>query len=67
MSKEDSKSIKVINKGGPFGGVYFLTIIGAAVYFVQQSSGFWGFIGALLKGLVWPAFVIHRALDLLNM
>lgn len=64
MGKED-KTVKIINKGGPFGGVYFLTIIGAAVYFVQQSDGFWGFIGALLQGLVWPAFAVHRALELL--
>ncbi len=61
------KSIKVINKGGgPFGGVYFLTIIGAVVYFVQQSAGFWGFILAVLKGIVWPAFVVHEVLGLLN-
>jgi hypothetical protein len=61
------KSIKVINKGGgPFGGVYFLTIIGAAVYFVQNSAGFWGFILALLKALVWPAFVTYHVLGLLN-
>ncbi len=61
-----SKSVKVINRGGPFGGVYFLTIIGAAVYFAQHSTGFWGFILALLKACVWPAYVIHRALELLN-
>lgn len=61
------KSVKVINKGGgPFGGVYFLTIIGAAVYFVQNSVGFWGFILALLKALVWPAFVTYHVLGLLN-
>lgn len=57
---------KVINQGGPFGGAYFVTIIGAAVYFVQNSVGFWGVILALLKALVWPAFVVYRALELLN-
>lgn len=60
------KTVKVINKGGPFGGVYFLTIIGAAIYFVQNSEGFWGVMLALLKALVWPAFVTYEALNLLG-
>jgi hypothetical protein len=61
--------VKVVNKSGaaPFGGVYFLTIVGAAVYYVQHSAGFWGFLLALLKGLVWPAFVTYRALELLHL
>lgn len=67
MSKEDSRPVKVINKGGPLGGAYFVTVIGAAVYFVQQSEGFGEFLVALLKALVWPGFVVHRALELLNM
>lgn len=66
MAKPSNKSVKVINKGGSFGGMYFLTFIGAAVYFVQNSEGFWGFMLAILEAAVWPAFVIHRALQLLN-
>jgi hypothetical protein len=61
------KSVKIINKGhAPFGGAYFLTFIGAAVYFVQNSVGFWGAIGGILQAAVWPAFVMHRVLQLLN-
>ena len=65
MTKRD-KSVKVINKSGPFGGTYFLTVIGAAVYFVQHSVGFWGFVLALLKAAVWPAIVMHQTLVLLK-
>lgn len=57
-------SVKVINNGG-FGGAYFIAMIGAAVYFVQHSVGFWGFILALLKACVWPAFLIHTSFKLL--
>lgn len=64
MTKD--KTVKAMNAGAPFGGAYFLTFIGAAVYFVQNSEGFWGFILALLKAAVWPAFAVHRALELLN-
>jgi hypothetical protein len=61
------KSVKVINRAAPFGGIYCLTIIGAAVYFCQHASGFWGVVGALLKSLVWPAFVTHRVFQVLGM
>lgn len=64
MAKE---TVKVINKGGPLGGAYCLTFIGAAVYFVQQAQGFGEFLVAILKALVWPAFVMHRVLELLNL
>lgn len=66
MTKIENKSVKVINRGGPLGGAYFITYIGAAVYFVQHSIGFWGFILALLKAAVWPAYVIHSVLGLLH-
>ncbi len=53
---------------GGLGFAYFLTIIGAAVYFIQRSTGgFWGGVVGLLKALVWPAFVIYRVLGLLQM
>lgn len=60
-----AKSMKVINKGS-FGGVYFLAFIGTAVYFVQHSSGFWGVVVALLKAMVWPAYLVHQAFVLLK-
>lgn len=58
-------SVKVINNGG-FGGAYFFAMIGAAVYFAQHSIGFWGFILAMLKAIVWPAFLIHTGFKLLG-
>jgi len=60
------KSTKVIYKGAPFGGVYLVTYVGAAVYFVQRSTGLFGFIWALLKAMVWPGFVVHNVLVLLR-
>jgi len=50
-------------KGGCF---YFLGIIGSAVYFIYNTSGFWGVILALLKALVWPAFLIYGLLKYLG-
>lgn len=65
MAKENT--IKVINKGGPMGFVLFAAWIGAVVYFVQQSAGFGEFVVAFLKACVWPAFVMHRVLELLSL
>ena len=65
MPKRDT-SVNVINKSGPLGGAYFLTFIGAAVYFVHHAFGFWGMALALLKAAVWPAIVIHQVLVLLK-
>ena len=44
------------------GGVYGLGFIGAAVYYISQSTGFWMGVLGILKALVWPAFLIYEAL-----
>lgn len=49
-----------------FGSLAFITYVGAAWYFLQVSYGFWDSILALLKALVWPAFLIHRVFELLR-
>ncbi len=60
-----SKKTKVVHDHGAWGGSYFLTFVGAAVYWAQASTGFGEFVVALLKAMVWPAFVMHRVLELL--
>lgn len=51
--------VTVAQSQNPLGFAYFLGIIGSAVYFVQQVDGFWPVVGALLKALVWPAFMTY--------
>lgn len=60
-----SKKVEVVNKG-PGGFIFLLTYIGAAIYFVQSNEGFWGFVLGLLQAAVWPAFLIHRVFQLLQ-
>jgi hypothetical protein len=64
---EGEKTIRVRNTSAPFGGLYLLTIIGAAVYFIEQADGFWEGVLGLLKAFVWPAFAVYRALELMNL
>ena len=50
-----------------FGGVYCLIVLGAAVYYLQHSMGFWAGVLGILKALVWPAMIAYKAFGLLNM
>ncbi len=59
------QTTKVINNSQA-NCVFFLAYIGAAVYFVQQSSGFFGFIWALIKAIVWPAILTFNGLEALK-
>ncbi len=49
------------------GGAYFLGVVGAAVYFIMHTSGFWNIVLAILKALVWPAFVVFGLLKFLGL
>lgn len=64
MAKD--KTVKVINEHGSAGYVLFMAWIGALIYFVQQSEGFWEFILAILQSFVWPAYVAYEVLKLLG-
>lgn len=64
MTRND-RAIKVVNKGSS-GFVMFVAYVGAAIYFIQQASGFWAVILALLKAAVWPAYVLYHVLQLLR-
>jgi hypothetical protein len=49
---------------GTGGAVYGLGVIGAAVYYIQQATGFWMGVLGILKALVWPAFLVYKLLGL---
>jgi hypothetical protein len=52
---------KYYSSGHSGSAIYGLGFIGAAIYFISTSSGFWmGFVG-FLKAIVWPAFLIYKA------
>jgi len=71
MSKEGCEKVYVKNNwhqngGGAWGGFYFMGIIGSAVYFLQQSVGFWPGVVSILKAIVWPAFLVYQLFQLLK-
>ncbi|MCV9386428.1 hypothetical protein [Reichenbachiella ulvae] len=54
------------NFGGSPSCIYFLGMIGAAVYFISNAAGFWAGVLGFLKALVWPAFFVFEAFQYLS-
>jgi hypothetical protein len=50
--------------GSVFGGTYFLAFIGAAIYYIQQSTTFGEGVVGVLKALVWPAIVAYKVFSI---
>lgn len=53
---------KVIHRNTSSNAVYFLGMIGAAVYYISAATGFWTGVVGVLKAIVWPAFLVYEAL-----
>jgi len=61
-----TKNFKKMGKSGGAGSgpVYGLGFIGALVYYLHISSGFGSSVVAILKAIVWPAFLVYHLLGL---
>ena len=66
MAKGDSSLVKITHEHGPSGFMFFVAYVGAVVYFFQLQPDFWGFILALIKAAVWPAFLLYHVLQALH-
>ena len=69
MSTEERKMTHkhMTNNAAAWGFPSLVAYIGAAIYFVGTTNGaFWAVIGALLKAMVWPGFVVYHVLQLLG-
>jgi hypothetical protein len=47
---------------GSGNAVYGLGFIGAAIFYISQSTTFWTGLLGILKALVWPAFLVYKLL-----
>ena len=59
--KEINFNIKK-SKSCPGGAIYGLGFIGAAIYYISQSTSFWMGVLGILKAIVWPAFLVYELL-----
>ena len=56
-----------VGDSGFLGGVYGMAFLGAAVYFIQHATGFWMGVVGFIKAIFWPAVVLYKVLELLNL
>jgi len=49
-------------KCGGCGGIYFFGFLGAAIYYIQQSTTFWQGVLGFLKAAIWPVFLVYKLL-----
>jgi len=47
--------------------LWFLGMIGAAIYFIGNAEGFWAGVLGFLKALVWPVFVVLKLMEFLKL
>jgi hypothetical protein len=47
------------------GATYGLGFIGAAIWYISTSTGFWMGVIGFFKALVWPAFLVYEAFKFL--
>lgn len=57
---------KVIHHNSSSNAVYGLGLIGAAIYYISQATGFWMGVLGFLKAIVWPAFLVYEVLKQLG-
>lgn len=46
--------------------VYGFGLIGALIYFIKTATGFWMGALGILKAFVWPAVLVYKMLENLN-
>jgi len=46
------------------GGIYFFGFLGAAIYYLSNTTGFWNGVLGILKAIIWPVFVVMKILGL---
>ena len=67
MNKKGSKKVAA-STGSPSNAVYGLGMIGSFIYYLHFHSGtFWLVVLAVLKAIVWPAFVVYHLLVLMHL
>lgn len=54
------------NAGGGGGAVYGLGLIGAIIYFLQNTQGLGEILIGILKSIVWPAYFVFKIFEFLS-
>jgi hypothetical protein len=66
-SVKDSGGKRKMADNGMMGGIFFMAFVGAAIYFIQHATTFWGGVLGFFKAIFWPAVLIYKLLEYLKM
>ena len=66
ISPTEGKDQQMKFQGGSSDTVYALGLIGAWVYYIGRATTFQEGVQGFLKGLVWPAYLVHGLLKFLD-
>jgi hypothetical protein len=66
ISPTESKEQQMKFQGGASDTVYALGLIGAWVYYIGRATTNQERVQGFLKGLVWPAYLVHGLLKFLD-
>jgi hypothetical protein len=66
MTTQEKQKPTVVRAGGGADAVYGIGLIGAWVYYFRRAETTQERFLAFLKGLVWPAFLVHDLLEFLE-
>ena len=65
MTKE--KEDKTMKNHAGSGAIYGLGVIGALLYFIQHATSFLDGIVGVIQAVFWPAVVLYKVLEMLNL
>jgi hypothetical protein len=66
-SKDKHERKSGMRDNGMMGGIYGMAFIGGAIYYIGHAVSFWGGVLGFFKALFWPAVLMYKILELLNM
>ncbi len=49
------------------GGIYGMAFIGAAIYYIGHATSFWTGVVGFFKAVFWPAVIMYKVLEMLQM
>lgn len=58
---------KNVSDNAGLSAIYCTGIIGAAIYYIQNSNGIAEIIWGLVKSLFWPGVFVYEALKMFNL
>ena len=66
-SMQDDKKCRRTVDNSILSGIYGMAFIGGLIYYLQHATSFWNGVWGIIKAIVWPAVLMYKVLELLQM